>query len=75
MGVADATEDTIHGLGPLFPDPGVVDPHDLMDYYGPAAPPLEDQPPSVVTLDMLRSCLAAVPSSRQPTWKVGGMNT
>jgi hypothetical protein len=26
LGVVDATEDTICGLGPLFPDPGVVGP-------------------------------------------------
>ena len=42
LGVADATEDIIKGIGPLFPDPGGVDPQDLMDYYGPDAPPLED---------------------------------
>jgi hypothetical protein len=48
LGVADATEDTIHGLGPLFPDPGAVDPTDLMDYYGPAAPPPPGGPVPVI---------------------------
>jgi hypothetical protein len=64
--VADATEDTINGIGPLFPDPRRVDPPDLMDYYGPAAPPLEDQPSSVVTLEMLRTFLAAAPPLSSP---------
>ncbi len=53
-------------MGPLFPDPGAVDPKDLMEYYGPLAPPLEDQPPSVVTLEMLRSVLAAAPPLSSP---------
>ena len=66
LGVADATPDTIAGIPPFFPDPGVVDPQDLLDYFGPAAPPLEDQPSSVVTLELLRTCLAAAPPLSSP---------
>jgi hypothetical protein len=64
--VADATQDTINAIGPLFPDPGTVDPQDLLDLYGPAAPPLEDQPASVVTLELLRTCLASAPPLSSP---------
>jgi hypothetical protein len=64
--VADATPDTINAIGPLFPDSGPLDPQDLLDPYGPAAPPLEDQPPSVVTLDLLRTCLASAPLLSSP---------
>ena len=44
----------------------MVDPQDLLDYFGPAAPPLEEQPPSVVTLELLRTCLATAPSLSSP---------
>ena len=66
LGVADATPDTIAAIPPLFPDPGVVDPQDLLDYFGPEAPPLEDQPSSVVTLELLRTCLASAPPLSSP---------
>jgi hypothetical protein len=38
-----------------------------MDYYGLAAPPLEDQPSSVVVLELLRSCLAVAPPLSSPS--------
>ena len=66
LGVADATPDTIAGIPPLFPNPGIVDPQDLLDYYGPAAPPLEDPPSSVVTLELLRTVLATAPPLSSP---------
>ena len=56
LGVADATEDTINGLGPVFPDPSVVDPQDLMDYYGLVAPPWRTNPRQ----SLLWRCFGAV---------------
>ncbi len=35
LGIAEATADMINAFGPLFLDLGVVDPHDLRDFYGP----------------------------------------
>jgi len=56
LGVAKATEDTIKAIGPLFPEQGGVSPEDLIDYYGPATPPLvEDAPPNIVTVDLLHT--------------------
>ena len=66
LGIAEATTDTINAIGPLFPDPGPVDPQDLRDFYGPVAPPMEDQPLSVVTLELLRTGLAAAPPFSSP---------
>ena len=66
LGVAEATHDTIDAIGPLFPDLGVVDPQDLIDLYGLAAPPLEEHPSPVVTLELLRTCLAAAPPLSSP---------
>jgi len=37
-----------------------------MHYYGPAAPPLEDAPPNIVTVDLLHTCLAATPPLSSP---------
>ena len=49
LGVAKANEDTIKVIAPLFPTPGVVEPTNLMAYYGPtAAPLLTGQPPLVI---------------------------
>ncbi len=39
LGVADATEDTIKAIAPLFPEPGIVSPEDLLDFFGTSAPP------------------------------------
>ena len=62
LGVVEATHDTVNAIGPLFLDPGRVDPQDLLDYYGPHAPPLlENQPSSIISLELLRTCLAAAP--------------
>jgi len=55
-GVADATEDTIRAISPLFLEPGWVSPEDLLDYFGPAAPPLEDPPSNTVTVETLTAC-------------------
>ena len=53
---------------PFFPEPCVVSQQDLLDYYGPPAPPpsLEDPLPTVVTLNLLRNCLAAAPPLSSP---------
>jgi len=66
LGDADATHDTIDAISPLFPNPGVVDPHDLIDMYGPIAPPLEEQPLSDVTLELLRTCPETTPPLSSP---------
>ena len=52
LGVAEANEDTIRGIPPLFPEPREIFPEDLLEYFGPVAPPLEDQPPSTMTLEI-----------------------
>jgi hypothetical protein len=70
LGVANATEDIINGIAPLFPKPCVVSQQDLLDYFGPPAPPpplLEDPLPTVVTLDPLRKCLAENTAPILPT--------
>jgi hypothetical protein len=66
LGVADITEDTIKAISPLFPERGIVSPTDLLHYYGQATPPLEDSLPNIVTLDILKTCMAAAPPLSSP---------
>jgi hypothetical protein len=66
LGVADATEDTLKAIPHLFPEPGGVSQADLMDLYGPAAPPLQDPPSNTVTVETLTACLAAAPPLSSP---------
>ena len=66
MGVAYATEDIIRAIPTLFPKPGIVSPHDLLDYFGPAAPPLDDPLPTTTTLETPRACLATAPPLSSP---------
>jgi hypothetical protein len=66
LGVAEATAETLKAIGPLFPEPRRVSEADILDLYGPAAPPLEDAPPSVVTAEILSACLEAAPPLSSP---------
>jgi hypothetical protein len=67
LGVAEADEDTIRGIDPLFPAPrGGLAPEDLLAYYDPPAIPLLDKPPPTITLDLLRQCLDAAPPLSTP---------
>ena len=51
LGVAEANEDTIRGIPPMFPEPREISPNDLLEYFGPdSPPPLEYQPPSTMTM-------------------------
>ncbi len=64
--MAEANEDTISGIGPLFPELGVAFDAHLLAYYGPPADPLQDQLPSTVTLALLRECLEDAPLLSTP---------
>ena len=64
--IAEANEATIRALSPLFLARGEVSEAYLLAYYGPQAAPLQDPPPSTVTLYMLRECLAAIPPISTP---------
>jgi hypothetical protein len=61
IGVAEANEGTIKGIGPMFLELGVVPATDFIAYYGPPTAPLA---PSIVTLALLRECIDAIP----PLW-------
>ena len=64
--VADATEDTIRAIPPLLPEPCWVSLDDLLDYFGPAAPPLEDPPSNTATIETLTACLTTAPPLSSP---------
>jgi hypothetical protein len=66
LGVAEATHDMIKAIPPLFPEPSRVSPEDLLDYFGPDAPPLEEAPSNTVTIDTLTACLATAPPLSSP---------
>ena len=71
--MADATPDTLAALRTLFPKPRAISEEDLLEYYGPAAPPSPDAHPVVVTLYTLRTCIAASPPLSSPHkdgWRV-----
>jgi hypothetical protein len=64
--VADATEDTIRAIPPLFPEPDWVFPNDLLDYFGPAVFPLENPPYNTVIVETLTACLVTAPPLSSP---------
>ena len=50
----------------MFPDQGVLSPEDLLDYFGPATPPMENPLPSRVTLEIMQTALASTPPLPSP---------
>jgi len=64
LGVADATEEIIRATPPL--SRSTVSAQDLLDYFGPSTPPLDDPLPTTATLETLQTCLAAAPPLSTP---------
>ena len=66
MGIADSTPETMHALPSLFSEPTTISEEDLRNYYGPEAAPLPNAQPALVTVDILRTCLASSPPLSSP---------
>jgi hypothetical protein len=73
LGVTDATLDTLAAIRTLFPKPRAISEEDLLEYYGQASPSSPEAQPVIVTLDTLRTCIAASPPLSSPHkdgWRV-----